>query len=193
VHLYLSPTSPFARWVLVVIREYGLPQPDIVITDPWQSPSALTELNPFAIVPVLARDDGSVLYESLIIVDALLADVGAVKQPDSLPRLSFGKALLETTFRHVSLVSHAPKEAEPHPFIARTRDALDRALARLPTMLPSSPDARDIGHLLLAVALDYLCFRLPELAERHAHVIHPFLAFFNKRASFMETTPDALR
>jgi glutathione S-transferase len=104
--------------------------------------------------------------------------------------------LMETAFRHVSLQRYDRNVDQPHPLIAQTDQGLSRVLQRLViTDLPdggaaASPDA---ANLQLAVALDYLHFRRPDLLTAAlAPALHDRLARYQARPSFSRTTPMAL-
>jgi glutathione S-transferase len=65
-----STTSPYVRKVRVYLEETNLPH-TFVPVDAWQLSQALLALAPLGKVPVLERDDGSVLFDSALIIESL--------------------------------------------------------------------------------------------------------------------------
>ncbi|MDR0588250.1 MAG: glutathione S-transferase N-terminal domain-containing protein [Burkholderiales bacterium] len=194
MNLYYTPTSPFARWVVVTILECHLPKPNLVVADPWVFPKALVESNPFSTVPALTTDDNETIVESLLIVQYLFrasaSKSNKTKMSHELPLLGYAKLLLETAFRNVSLANHHPDHKTSHPFIARTQTMLTQALEKLPQYLPKTPLFNHPAHLHLAVALDYLSFRKPMLADQFLdEAARVFLSPFLERESFTKTSP----
>ncbi len=66
--LYASPTSPFARKVRAVALEKRVKLAVEMLAPPY---TAVASLNPLGKIPVLERDDGSVLFDSPVIVQYL--------------------------------------------------------------------------------------------------------------------------
>jgi glutathione S-transferase len=191
--LYLNATSPFARWVLVCALEYAIDPLELVWVNPWEVPEDLRSLNPFSTVPVLQTDTGEALYESSLIVRYLIPTVDHLATYQSL---ALGEMLLETAFRHVVLQRDQPSDTLPHPLIAQTQQTLARVLQTLtPEDLPivTPPDRPDLASLQLAVGLDYLGWRRPNLlAADLPPALHDRLATYQSRSSFQLTDPMVL-
>lgn len=66
--LYASPTSPFARKARAVALEKGLEIEVEMVAPPF---AAAAEHNPLGKIPVLVRDDESVVFDSPVIVEYL--------------------------------------------------------------------------------------------------------------------------
>ena len=66
--LLASPGSPYARKVRIVLAEKGIPC-EYVIARPSDPDSGVVNFNPLVKVPVLVRDDGKALYDSVVIVE----------------------------------------------------------------------------------------------------------------------------
>lgn len=167
--LYHSPTSPFARKVMVVLIETG--QDGAVSLqpatgnplDPGTMPLAL---NPLGQIPCLERPDGPALYDSRVICRYLDDRAGGRLYPPA-PRLwealtleSLADGMLnaavlmryETHVRPAATQNHDWIEGQWQK-IARSLDVLeDRWMAYL-----SGPV--DIGQIALGAALGYLDFR----------------------------------
>lgn len=193
--LYLNDTSPFARFILICALEYDIKEMELIWVNPWEMPANLVAVNPFSTVPVLQLDNGDTLYESSVIAAYLISDA-TFSTFQACQRFALGKMLIETAFRHVSLARYSPKNITPHPFIARTEQALKQALQVLSEYdLPSFSTnvVPDLASLQLAVALDYLAFRCPNLVQSYLHAnVKERLSTFQLRQSFALTTPEIL-
>ena len=99
--LYSSPATPFGRKAAIVAREHGIAL-DIVNVNPFES-EELERLNPARLIPVLAMDDGTVLYDSHAIC-AYFDEIGGgpslypeAERWDWQRRMTLGTALTETS------------------------------------------------------------------------------------------------
>ena len=172
--LCLNKTSPYARLVLVTAHETGLvDRIEMAWMEPWNDPPELLALNPLARVPALALDDGSVLTESGCICDYLVASTGSERlappQPERragmLRRLGLGRGTIDCAFGAV--IQRRFHDADT-PLAARWRRALPRA-AQVLDQIYSVRDRiaePDLGDLAVAVAFEYVDFRLPEVGWR---------------------------
>ena len=158
MQLYLNATSPFARFARIFALEKGL-NLELIWCDPWQDDPALLAINPLGRVPALKTHD-TCLAESTLI--ALYLD--QQKEPYLLPQeqyaaqlrqLGLGIGLMEAAFNRVISRKHAiqsPLELRRDKAIIRTLTSLEAETFSLP----------NVGSLSVAVALEYLAFRLPE-------------------------------
>ena len=99
--LYSSPATPFGRKAAIVAQEHGIAL-DIVNVNPFES-EELERLNPARLIPVLAIDDGTVLYDSHAIC-AYFDEIGGgpslypeAERWDWQRRMTLGTALTETS------------------------------------------------------------------------------------------------
>jgi glutathione S-transferase len=198
MQLYLNATSPFARWILIGALEYEIKDIDLIWVNPWELPAQLCQLNPFATVPLLQLANGQALYESSLIMRYLFPPP-SVEAWDNLQRLALGKMLLETAFRyvswqHVSWQRDQPEDGPVHPLLDRANQTLVRVLSQMTLAdLPPVVDRPDLASLQLAVGLDYLAFRCPELITAGlASALHDRLIEYQARSSFVYTKPTAL-
>src|SRR3546814_12983549 len=83
MHLFYSPTSPYARKCRVVARERGLTA-DLqeIACNPMEDPAALQTKNPLGRVPALVLDDGMAVFDSPVIVEYL---EGLGNAPELIP------------------------------------------------------------------------------------------------------------
>jgi glutathione S-transferase len=66
--LFMSPTSPYARKVRIVLAEKNLAAEEIDYVESSRKPR---EYNPLGKVPTLVLDDGTALFDSRVITEAL--------------------------------------------------------------------------------------------------------------------------
>jgi glutathione S-transferase len=76
-----SPGSPYVRKVRIVLAEKRVDY-EYVIGRPSAPDSRIHEYNPLGKIPVLVRDDGSTIYDSVVIVEYL---EGLVDEPRLIP------------------------------------------------------------------------------------------------------------
>ena len=65
-----SLTSPFVRKIRIALAEKSIAY-EMVIEDVWSAQSTIAERNPLSKVPTLELDDGTVLYDSKMLSEAL--------------------------------------------------------------------------------------------------------------------------
>ncbi|ABI57277.1 glutathione S-transferase family protein [Alkalilimnicola ehrlichii MLHE-1] len=197
MELYLNATSPYARVVRIAALEKGL---ETAITlqwcDPWSDDPRLLAVNPAARVPALVTDEGHTLSESLLIVhhlDAVGPGPDLVPQAgrsETLQQTGWGQGLMEAAFQTVIARKHQGAAADESVLGQRRLRAIDRTLAALADHGMDQPGTNTVtlGGIVVAVALDYLLFRLPEVAWQDRH---PALARWHdemsNRSSFLRT------
>lgn len=196
MQLHMSPTSPFVRKVRVAVRELGLTdRVDEIAVDPWTD-TAFRALNPLSKVPVLVTDDGTVLFESLLLVEYLdhQADGRLVPPPGparwaALSHHALAQGMMEATLR-ITLERRLPEAVRNEGAIARSMAAVTAALGRAEAIAPAPDDALDVGTIGLGCALFYLDLRLGELDWREDRPRLAALAgALEARSSFADTRP----
>ena len=76
--LRYSPSSPFVRKVWLAVLELGLENSiERIATDPLKRDDVVNSPNPLGKVPCLETDDGTVLYDSPVIIEYLDAEHGS--------------------------------------------------------------------------------------------------------------------
>lgn len=194
--LFVSPASPYARKVRIVLREKGLlDQTEEVFTVPVDSPPDLVTVNPVSQIPALVASDGTAWTDSALI-SAWLDGQGS--GPRLMPEGDAGwatrrlevaaNAILEMTVKMV-LENRRP-ENERSPFwLKRWEDGLRRGLDRLEAMCPAA-DAFDIGSISVAVTATYAEFRYPHIDWRSTcPKVAALTGTLEKRQSFVDTYP----
>ena len=171
--LLCSPTSPFARKVLVLLRETGQTL-DIEVqhASPTARNPAVAAANPLGKIPALLTEDLGPLYDSRVICQYLdtrhdgprLYPEGAARFT-ALRREALADGLLDAALlaRYESIRPdglvwpdwHAGQEA--------------KMLAALAAMEADLPDGVDIAAIAYGCALAYLDFRFADLNWRDRH------------------------
>jgi glutathione S-transferase len=196
--LFHSLTSPYARKVRVFLLEKRLSVDALNVASSGRSAS---EHNPLGKVPTLVLDDGTVLFDSRVITEALDAMF-----PD--PRLIPLDARLRAIVRHfealadgicdvlVPVVLDARKSPELRDGAA-TDKALGKITACLDYLEPVAGgralvgDAFSLADVAVVSALGYINLRRPELLDGRG-ALAEYLARQLERPSLAETVPPNL-
>lgn len=199
--LYASLTSPFARKIRVLLAEKSLPC-EFVQADPNAPGSPVSGLNPLGKVPVLERDDGSVLFDSPLILEWLdrsspppLIPADGEDRWQVLLWQALADGLMDAVVTRMIELRRAP-EHQSKTAVAHQEGKIAQALGW------ASERAGDgyvrgasfgLADIALVCALDYMDFRyphgwragLPQLASWHARQ--------SQRPAFLSTLPPDLK
>lgn len=201
--LFSSPTSPYVRKVLVILRETGqLADVELAAAggtplDPGTMPR---DLNPLGKIPALALDDGQPLYDSRVICrffnDRANGDLygsgDATWQLQTLEATADG--ILDAAILMVYEARVRPDDKQFADWIEGQWRKVDTALDALEAnwMDTLNGDALNIGQIAVGCALAYIDFRH---ADRNWREGRPNLAAweaeFAKRDSMLATVPPA--
>ncbi|RDE22677.1 glutathione S-transferase [Motiliproteus coralliicola] len=172
MQLLLNKTSPYARMARIAMLEKGLQnQIELCWCDPWNDDPQLLQHNPVGRIPALVTDQGVTLSESLLIatyLDSLVAHNPLVPEDQKALVLHFaglGQGLMDASFNAVIARKYLDEAANNSVLSERRWNAIDRTLAQLEhsvEQLAATPSI-SLGEICVAVAIDYLLFRLPEL------------------------------
>jgi glutathione S-transferase len=199
--LYGSLTSPYVRKARVLLREKNLPC-EFVVADAWAADSPIPPLNPLGKVPVLALDNGEVLFDSPVIAEYL----DSLKAPALLPAAgearwqalrweALADGILDAVVARF-LESRRPAAQQSAENIQRQEGKVARALEYAERHLGSGPwllsDRFTLADLVVAVALEYTDFRYPhDWRGRHPR-LGSWHAGIGARPSFIETLPPGM-
>jgi len=173
MELLLNRTSPYARIARIVALEKGCADKLVLAwSDPWNDDARLLQHNPVRRVPVLVTDDGYSITESLLI--ALYLDkigTGDTLLPperyaDTLQLTGWAQGLIDAAFTTMITRKHHGKEIDDSVLGQRRRQAIERTLPVLNAAYATSLSASGsltLADIVVAVALDYIAFRLPEV------------------------------
>jgi glutathione S-transferase len=156
------------------------------------------KINPLGKIPTLEVGDGSVLYDSPVIIEYLdTLHAGAKLFPAAWPerlvalrRHALGQGMLDAALALVvEGLRPAERQSEPHMALWRLKlttsvDALEHEAEAL------ADSAYSIGHLAIGVALAYLDFRLAALSWRTGHpLLAKWHATFDARPAVQANMP----
>ncbi len=181
--LFHSPASPFVRKVRVAAKLRGLDaRIELMPSNPHLSPPELLAANPLSKIPALLCDDGTALIDSLVICEYLdtlgdaprLIPAAGAARVAALNIHAIANGIMDAAVARRGS-SQLPQDEGRQKFDARTKAAVDRALAVLEAMPPAP---MDITGATIGCALGYLDFRF-------AH--EPWRATYPKLAAWFET------
>jgi glutathione S-transferase len=197
MQLHWSSRSPFVRKVMVVAHEAGLADriarvPTVVALT--RLDQSLLPRNPLGKIPTLVLEDGTTLFDSVVICEYLDGLGGA-------PRLfpAAGPARIEALRRHALgngamdfLLLQRGEMTREHPdrrildgFAAKQAAVLAALEVEAPAL---AAEAFDIGHVAIGCALAYLDFRWPHVGWRMTHpALAAWQAAFSARDSVRAT------
>jgi glutathione S-transferase len=196
--LYASQTSPFVRRVKLALRRAGLQFDTRTVENLFPPPDWLLKVNPLGLIPALVWDDEPPLCDSSVILD-FIDDRTSTVWPKDL-----AKKWVEKRFS--SICAGMMHDAvcwriESMRSDARLEELQIRSSRILQTLKWLEAFERDHNRCLvvsksqqgysdLCVALDYLCFRMPDLDWASAHPgFLDLLEEAREQESFGETDP----
>ena len=193
MELYLNATSPYARLVRIVLLEKGLMNAvTLKWCDPWADDADLLKANPAGRIPALVTEEGTTLSESMLIAMYLDSLDNVKPTPPMLPTpLSDVLHLAGLGQNLMDARKHYGPEIDQSELGQRRARAMQRLLKQLNSELSGNPTAASIhlGDIAIAVALEYLAFRLPEIRWKEAHPqLAAWHAAVTARTSFQQTT-----
>ncbi|MGL6070389.1 glutathione S-transferase N-terminal domain-containing protein [Craterilacuibacter sp.] len=198
--LLVSPTSPFARKVRIVLAEKKIECP-IQIEHPWQADSAISDYNPLGQVPALELDDGSVLFDSRVIAEYLdsISPVSRLYPQERRVLIDTRRweALADGICNAavaIVIEKRRPADKQSEEWITHQHAKIVRGLAAmncdLGERLWCNGEAYSIADIAVGCALDYLGLRFSELDWKTSHpkltALHEKLS---TRPSFSDTLP----
>jgi glutathione S-transferase len=172
--LHWSPRSPFVRKVMVAAHELGV-QDRIatlrtVVAMDKVAPALLPD-NPLGKIPTLVLEDGTVLYDSLVIIEYLDTLAGHRLIPREGPArfTELRRHALATGFLDLLILWRAEraKPAPPPALLDAFATKADSALRAIEAEIGAiAADPVGIAQITLAIAGDYLDFRFADLGWR---------------------------
>ena len=170
-----APPSPFGRKARIAAAMLGLDHEiEIVAADTQDADDTIRAQNPLGKIPALLLEDGQVIFDSRVILEALDARAGGGRlipshAPERIRVLALqalADGLIEAAILQVYEVRFRPPEKREPRWVAHQAGKVERALAAFEATPPAGP--RDAAHVALACALGYLDLRFAG-AWRDAH------------------------
>jgi len=200
--LYHSPTSPYARKVMVLLHETAQ-LADVEICPASGTPldpgSMPLDDNPLGKLPALTREGGPAVYDSRVICQFLNTRAGADLYPtdarrwDTLTLEATADGILDAALLIVYETRIRPEDIRFAPWVEGQWAKIARALDALESRwMPHLSGPLDMGQIAVGCALAYLDFRHDARNWRKGH---PHLAAWNatfaQRDSMKATQPAA--
>ena len=167
-----SPPSPFARKARIAASLLGLAdQIDLVAVDLNDPADTIRVQNPLGKIPALVLEDGTVYYDSRVIVEYLdhIAGGGHIVPRDTKARFAALRlqalcdGMLDASVLIVYESRYRPAEMQVQSWIDRQADKVARGLAALeaapPALDPKIEPLPNIGQITLACLLGYCDLR----------------------------------
>jgi glutathione S-transferase len=198
--LFGSKTSPYVRKVCVYLEETGLTY-EFVESDAWQPSARLLAAAPLGKIPVLEREDGGVLFESLLIIEYLdcqCAETTRLIARDGDERWitlrwhALADGIIDATvarlleLRRPEMLQMRDKMQWEEARIARALDAIENGLDGQPFL---GGNRLTLADLMLGVALQYIDFRYPHDWRSTAPRLTAWSRRIHQRPSFLKTQP----
>jgi len=193
--LLLNATSPYARFARIVMLEKGLQsQVELVWVDPWNNDASLLAANPVGRIPALIMDNNAAISESLLIAQTLNGLEGennkldlSTKTPAEVSQLGLAIGLMDMSFHSVINEKYYGDEMRNTYLGERRWQAMVRTIQQLNQTITSKPDI-NLADICLAVALDYIDFRIPEMeVNKHFAQLAVWRQNLIQRPSFATT------
>ncbi|NOX73141.1 MAG: glutathione S-transferase [Alphaproteobacteria bacterium] len=177
--LYQSPTSPFARKVIVLLKETGQTD-DVELVGaagtPLNADNMPTAHNPLGKIPALEREDGPALFDSRVICQFLDARAGGVLYPaaprrwDCLTLEAMADGIVDAAILMVYEARIRPADIQMEAWVEGQWRKVSRALDAIESSWGSYlAGPLDMGQIALGCALSYLDFRHKDRDWRAGH------------------------
>jgi glutathione S-transferase len=164
-----SPSSPFVRKVRIAAAVLGLADKievrSVDLNDPADS---LRRENPLGKIPALIMEDGTVYYDSRVILEVLdhLAGGGRIIPREPAARFAALRlqalcdGILDAAVLLVYEDRYRPADKKVQVWVDRQAGKVARGLAALEAAPPALDPVPDVGQIALACALGYCDLRL---------------------------------
>jgi len=192
-----SPASPFARQVRIAASVLGLADKiDVRDTDLNNPSDTIRVQNPVGKVPSLILDDGTVYYDSRVILEYLdhLAGGGRIipREPkarfEALRLLALCNGILDACLLLVYEGRYRPPEKAVQSWIDRQNDKVTRGLVALEAAPPKLDSVPDVAQIALACVLGYRDLRFGGTWRKdHPRLLAWHDKFAAQVAAFAET------
>ena len=196
-----SITSPFSRKVRICFIEKEIPY-DLLIEDGWDVHTKLHQINPLGKIPCLILPNGHPIFDSSVIADYI---DGMSEITPLFPKLSLDKAHVKT-FEALAdglldAAILARRERISRPLAEQSQAWIERQISKVQASLQYLSNSLGtseycylnqftIADIAIGCALDWLDFRLPEIAWRTDYPnLDIYLSRLNLRPSFLSTDP----
>jgi glutathione S-transferase len=195
-----SPASPFVRKIRIAVNVLGLDR-DIAIepADTMSPNDSVRRQNPLGKIPALVLEDGTVLFDSRVILEYLdhRAGGGRIVPRDAGARFAalrlqaLADGLMDASVLLVYEGRWRPAERHEPKWVDHQAGKVARALAALEAAPPALTATPDVGQIALACALGYRDFRFEGTWRRdHPRLVAWLDGFAARVPAFAATKPQ---
>ncbi len=193
-----APASPFGRKVRLAAAICGLDERiETAIADTNDPSDALRRQNPLGKIPALILEDGTVLYDSRVIVEFLDAEAGGgvviPKGRERIPALTMqalADGLLDALLLQVYEGRFRPPETHNQRWLDNQRSKVERAMAAFEASPPTFAGSPHVGQITLACALGYQDLRFEgKWRSTHPRLVAWLDNFAAKVPAYAATSP----
>jgi len=195
--LFSSSTSPYVRKIRILIDELDLSSSiEVVASSSMDNPPDLHAANPLGKVPALILDDGSALYDSVVIFEYIDAQHGnkflatsGNERWDCLRRHALADGIIDASY--LRTVARVRPDAEQSAlWHERWSNAILRGIDVMAQDLKTAGDRFDMGDVAAACALGYLDLRHSDLEWRKGRdELADWFSTVSERNSVQTTIP----
>lgn len=186
MQLRSSPPSPFGRKVKIAAHYLGLfDRITVVLADTNDPRDSLRDQNPLGKIPVLILDDGTIFYDSRVILDYLdqLAGGGRIiphgpARFEVLTRQALADGIMDASLLQVYEARMRPEDQRSAKWLDIQAGKVARGLAAFEARAGAFDPALDVGSIALACALGYLDLRFAGAWRREFPRLQTWLADF---------------
>jgi glutathione S-transferase len=163
-----SPASPFVRKIRIAASLLGLEREITVeIADTMNASDTVRQQNPLGKIPALVLEDGTVLFDSRVILDYLdhRGGGGKIVPKDAAARFAalrlqaLADGIMDASILVIYEGRWRPAERHEPKWVDHQAGKVTRALASLEAAPPSIDAPPNVGQIALACALGYRDFR----------------------------------
>jgi glutathione S-transferase len=162
-----AAASPFGRKVRIAAALCGLDsRMEIVVADTNDPADPLRRQNPLGKIPALILEDGTVLYDSRVIVEFFDMEAGGgIVIPSGRERIptltmqALADGLMDASLLQVYEGRYRAPEAHNPRWLDNHRSKVERGLATFEANPPALSARPHVGQVALACALGYLDLR----------------------------------
>jgi glutathione S-transferase len=193
-----APASPFGRKVRIAAAICGLDgRIEIAVADTNDPKDLLRQQNPLGKIPALILEDGTVLFDSRVIVEFLDAEAGGgIVIPAGVARFpvltmqALADGVMDASLLQVYEGRFRTPETHNERWLDSQRGKVERGLAIFEANPPALAGRPHIGQIALACALGYLDLRFEGTwRSTHPRLVAWLDDFSAKVPSFEATRP----
>jgi glutathione S-transferase len=192
-----APPSPYGRKVKIAAALLGLSDEIKVVTTDTVDPSdPLRRDNPLGKIPTLVLEDGTVIYDSRVILEYLnmRAGGGKIIPKEGMERIrvetlhALADGIMDASLLQIYEARWRDKTMQDAKWLEHQAGKVKRGLEYLEAHLPNMEAGINVGHIALACALGYHDLRFRGEWRQTYPGLLGWLEAFAKQVPAFETT-----